>query len=238
MTRYRWKNSGGYGWPIEIHLGGSGKGGPTQNDWPGGFFGPGGSFGPHGIFGPDGPFGPRGPFGSAGDARRRSYPGRRRGRMFAAGELRLLLLSLIGDQPRHGYELIKAIEEMTAQGYSPSPGTIYPTLALLEDEGLIREVPGDEEPRKAYEVTERGRAELAENAEEVARVRERLEQQAGHTERQAETGRAFATPEMFRALGNLANVLKNKMRAGEIDKAKIGQFVDLVDDLARKIERL
>ena len=59
--------------------------------------------------------------------------------MFEGGELRLVLLKLIADEPRHGYELIKAIEEMTGGEYAPSPGIVYPTLTMLEDMGLIAE---------------------------------------------------------------------------------------------------
>jgi DNA-binding PadR family transcriptional regulator len=160
---------------------------------------------------------------------------RRRGRMFGQGELRLVLLRLIVDQPRHGYELIKAIEEMTAGSYAPSPGTVYPTLSLLEDEGLIREVAGGDEPRKAFEATDQGRAELEDHREEADGLIERL---SDHGERHAERGRAFATPEMFRALGNLAQVVKMKARSGGLDDEAIGQIVDLIDEMARKIERL
>ena len=87
--------------------------------------------------------------------------GRRRRRMFGSGELRLVLLKLVADEPRHGYELIKAIEELTEGAYAPSPGTIYPTLSLLEDEGAITQAAGDE-TRKAYEATDAGRSELEE----------------------------------------------------------------------------
>ena len=64
---------------------------------------------------------------------------KRRGRMFGTGELRLALLALINEEPRHGYELIKAIEEMTGGGYAPSPGAVYPTLQMLEEEGQIKQ---------------------------------------------------------------------------------------------------
>jgi DNA-binding PadR family transcriptional regulator len=59
--------------------------------------------------------------------------------MFEGGELRLVLLKLIADEPRHGYELIKAIEDLTGGDYAPSPGIVYPTLTMLEDMGLISE---------------------------------------------------------------------------------------------------
>ncbi len=124
----------------------------------------------------------------------------------------------------------EAIEELTEGSYAPSPGTIYPTLALLEDEGAIAQAAGDE-TRKAYEATAAGRTELEERADEVAALFERL---SGHGEHR----RAYATPEMFRAVGNLANVLKNRARSGKLDEETVQEIVDLVDDLAKKIERL
>jgi DNA-binding PadR family transcriptional regulator len=144
--------------------------------------------------------------------------------------LRLVLLKLVADEPRHGYELIKAIEELTGGAYAPSPGTIYPTLSLLEDEGAIVQAAGDE-TRKAYEATEAGKTELAERTDEVEAIFERL---SGHGEHR----RAFATPEMFRAAGNLASVLKNKARSGRLDEKTVQEIVNLVDELAKKIERL
>ena len=239
----------GYGWPMAMMMSANGCGGRAERgerddrgEGMGGFFGPDGMFGPRGPFGPDGPFGPRGPFGAGGSfggsgkgGWDRQYRGRRRGRMFGQGELRLVLLKLIADEPRHGYELIKAVEEMTAGSYAPSPGTVYPTLSLLEDEGAIREVAGGDEPRKAFEATDQGRAELEERKDEAEALTERLSE---HGERHAERGRAFATPEMFRALGNLAQVVKIKARKGSLGEDSVAQIVDLIDEMARKIERL
>ena len=76
---------------------------------------------------------------SAAPWRRRSAVRRGRRRMFESGELRLVLLKLIADEPRHGYQLIKAIEELTEGDYAPSPGVVYPTLTMLDDMGLIAE---------------------------------------------------------------------------------------------------
>ena len=92
--------------------------------------------------------------------------GRRGRRMFESGELRLVLLKLIADEPRHGYDLIRAIEEITGGEYAPSPGIIYPTLTLLQDMGHIEEAPG-EGARKPFQATEEGRAHLAEKEHEV-----------------------------------------------------------------------
>jgi len=73
----------------------------------------------------------------------------RTGRILGHGELRFLLLALIGEKPRHGYDLIKAIEEKVAGAYSPSPGVIYPTLTLLEDMGWVRAEAGEDAKKLA-----------------------------------------------------------------------------------------
>jgi DNA-binding PadR family transcriptional regulator len=180
-----------------------------------------------GWSGDHGPFGPEGPFGPGGSRR---GPGRR-GRMFGQGELRLALLKLIADEPRHGYELIKAIEELTGGDYAPSPGAVYPTLQLLADEGAIEEKSDDASPRKGFVVTEQGRQELIDKADEVEAVFARLSE---HGERQ-QRGRS---PQLFRAMGNLANVLKIKARSGQLDEEAINEIVDMIDEMAKRIERL
>src|ERR1051326_1639592 len=99
--------------------------------------------------------------------------GRRARRVFEGGELRLVLLKLISDQPRHGYDLIRAIEELTGGEYAPSPGVVYPTLTLLQDMGLIDEAAG-EAARKPFQITKAGTTHLEENADEVEELFERL----------------------------------------------------------------
>src|SRR3546814_14249289 len=87
--------------------------------------------------------------------------------MFDGGELRLVLLKLIADDARHGYDLIREIEDLTGGAYAPSPGIVYPTLTLLGDMGLIEEQAA-EGTRKKFAITDAGRAHLDETAEEVA----------------------------------------------------------------------
>src|SRR3954451_24993938 len=82
--------------------------------------------------------------------------GRRLRRLLEHGDLRFIVLALIAEQPRHGYELIKELEDRTGGAYRPSPGVIYPTLALLEDEGFIRPTSPDAS-RKLFEATDTGR---------------------------------------------------------------------------------
>src|SRR6185312_4486968 len=95
-------------------------------------------------------------------------------RMFESGELRLVLLKLISEQPRHGYDLIRAIEELTGGRYAPSPGVVYPTLTMLQDMGLVEEAAG-ESGRKPFQITAAGTAHLEENREEADELIARLE---------------------------------------------------------------
>src|SRR6516164_5768917 len=96
----------------------------------------------------------------------------RAGRMLAQGDLRLIALALIAEQPRHGYEIIKVLEDKTAGWYSPSPGIVYPTLTYLEEAGYVTaEVEG---AKKRYAITDEGRAHLEENRDFVDAVLERL----------------------------------------------------------------
>lgn len=155
---------------------------------------------------------------------------RNRRRVFDGGELRLVLLKLIADEPRHGYDLIKAIEELTGGSYAPSPGVVYPTLTLLADMGLIAEDAG-ESARRRYRVTDEGTAHLAERAAEVEALIARL----------AAMGEERSRPDaasLRRAMGNLRQVLMDKVRAGEAGPELIDEIVTAIDELARKIEKL
>ena len=78
-----------------------------------------------------------------------------RRRFFGQGDVRLIILKLIGEKPSHGYEIIKAIEDRLGGAYSPSPGIVYPALTLLEEQGLIR-VETTDGPRKLYAITPEG----------------------------------------------------------------------------------
>src|SRR5215831_19598870 len=103
-------------------------------------------------------------FGRHGGGYGRHRPGLRAGRFFDRGDLRYVLLHLIGERPRHGYELITAIEEKFGGMYSPSPGVIYPTLTLLEELGYARpQADTSGGTKKLYEITEAGRGFLAAN---------------------------------------------------------------------------
>jgi len=97
----------------------------------------------------------------------------RAGRMLADGDLRLIALSLIEKGPRHGYDLIKALEELSSGIYSPSPGVVYPTLTFLEEAGYATS--SSEGNKKIFAITDAGRAHLEENREMVDGVLEQIE---------------------------------------------------------------
>jgi DNA-binding PadR family transcriptional regulator len=96
----------------------------------------------------------------------------RAGRMLAQGDLRLVALALIAQAPRHGYEIIKLVEEKTADWYSPSPGIVYPTLTFLEEAGYV--TVSSEGAKKLYAITAEGRAYLESNRELADVVLDRL----------------------------------------------------------------
>jgi len=99
----------------------------------------------------------------------------RRGRVFEQGDLKYVILRLLEEKPRHGYEIIKELEDRFGGAYSPSPGTVYPTLTMLEDLGYAR-VSQDEKGRKTYEITPEGSAYLAEHSTTVDGIFERIAQ--------------------------------------------------------------
>ena len=187
------------------------------------------SFGPGGFrfdFGDaPGDRGFRGGGGGGGGGR-----GRGRRRMFGAGELRLVLLKLIADEPRHGYDLIRAIETLTGGDYAPSPGVVYPTLTMLADMGLIEEAAA-ERSRKAFAVAAEGKAHLTQNEDEVEALFERLEEAAPDKE-----GKRH--PPIGRAIGNLMNALRQRVAHDGFDEALVHEIAEILDDAAQRIERL
>ncbi len=185
----------------------------------------------HGAFGHN-PFGGGNPFERMG----RDFGGRMGGRGrdgggrggFGHGGLRLVILKLLGEQPSHGYELIKAIEDRSNGAYSPSPGVIYPTLSWLEDEGFIT-VEAGEDGRKMAHITDAGRAFLTQKAEAVDALF------AAMDEGRSETGHGDYA-QLFRAMHNLGGALKARGMK-PMAQADIEAIVDMIDELAKKIER-
>jgi DNA-binding PadR family transcriptional regulator len=116
-----------------------------------------------------------GPFGHGfrGGGRGGGRDGFRAGRMLGDGDLRLIALTLIEEQPRHGYDIIRVLEERTSGAYSPSPGVVYPTLTYLEEAGYATSA--SEGSKKVFSITDAGKAHLAENRAAVAHLLDHLE---------------------------------------------------------------
>lgn len=167
--------------------------------------------------------GREGAFGGRG-----RHGGRRK--VFDGAALRLILLSLIEQQPRHGYELIREIEEHSGGVYAPSPGVIYPTLTMLAEMGLIEEVVA-EGSRKQFSITAAGSANLAENHGTVEQLLDRLRRLGADGES------ADHTPVM-RALDNLQSVLRHRLSRDGTSVNNIHDAAALIDEVAQKIERM
>jgi DNA-binding PadR family transcriptional regulator len=103
-----------------------------------------------------------------GHSHRRRAPFGWTGRVFGPGEVRLALLSLLDESPRHGYELMRELEARSGGVYKASAGTVYPTLQQLEDEGLVRA--GEVEERRVYKITAAGKREVEERADAIAAI--------------------------------------------------------------------
>lgn len=156
------------------------------------------------------------------------HRGGRIGRLLEHGDLRFVLLALIEEQPRHGYELIKELEERTGGTYRPSPGVIYPTLSLLEDEGFVKPV-SPEAARKLYEVTPEGSAALAQNKASVDAVFGRMAEAA---ERSGATG-----PRVGRAMANLGMALQQRLSDPALTPEALDRIVALIDETAAAVEK-
>ena len=156
--------------------------------------------------------------------------GGRRRRVFDSSELRLVLLKLIADQPRHGYDLIRAIEELTGGAYVPSPGVVYPTLTLLQEMGHIEEA-ASEGARRAFAITADGTAHLAAKKAEVEELFARLAQLGSARER-PDGGR------VRRAMQNLKTVLRGRFERDDLKPETLHAVAAILDEAAQKIERL
>lgn len=209
---------------VRAMLGRRGRHGMERGHFGGGFGGGGfgGGFGGRGGFG-EGPDGPRGG-GRGGPG------GGRRKRLFDQSELQTLLLALIAESPRHGYDLIREIEALSGGDYAPSPGVVYPALTYMEESGLIAPV-AEETARKAFEVTEEGRAKVEADADKAAELKERL------TALAARRDRVDPAP-VRRAFHALKTSVFDRLLQDGADRELILKVADVIDEATRKIERI
>lgn len=161
------------------------------------------------------------------DGPRHGGGGRWRGRVFEQGDLRFVILKLIAEQPRHGYEIMKAIEEALGGAYSPSPGVVYPTLTFLEEMGLAAVEPS-EDAKKRYGATAEGRAYLEKNAAAV---------EAAFARAEGVGGDRVAMLRIRRAMENLKTALKLRAVRGPLSSAQIDEIAAAIDAAAAAVER-
>ncbi|WP_072569666.1 PadR family transcriptional regulator [Enterobacter sp. SA187] len=155
--------------------------------------------------------------------------GSRRPRFFGHGDLRLVILDLLSRNASHGYELIKAIEQLTLGHYTPSPGVIYPTLDFLQEQALI--AIGEDGGRKKIAITAAGTQWLAENAEQLGQIQARIKARSvGYLLRQ--------DPQMKRALDNFKAVLDRKVNQENVSAAQREQIIAVIDRAALEISQL
>jgi DNA-binding PadR family transcriptional regulator len=145
--------------------------------------------------------------------------------------LRLVILNLIAEKPRYGYEIIKAIEERVAGAYSPSPGVIYPTLTLLEELGYATVNAAGEGGKKLHEITAQGRAFLDANRPTLDALLARMTE-AGRAQ---ESG---AVPQIIRAMENLKLALRLRVTRGPLTEDQANAVAAALDAAAQTVERL
>jgi DNA-binding PadR family transcriptional regulator len=177
----------------------------------------------------------------------------RAGRMLAQGDLRLIALALIAEQPRYGYEIIKLLEDKTAGWYSPSPGIVYPTLTYLEEADYV--TVQAEGAKKLYTITDAGRTYLEENrafvdavlerlamiGEKATRIREHFdrpeydEHRGRRRRRDDADGRSSMPPLVRAALENLREVASKRLEADEDAETKI---VEVLARVAQELKKM
>jgi DNA-binding PadR family transcriptional regulator len=136
---------------------------------------------------------------------------------------------LIEPEPRHGYDLIRELDSRTGGAYAPSPGIVYPAIAAMEEAGLL-EALASEGAKRLFGITDAGRNHLAEQQEAVTAALAKLEAV------RASATQAEASP-VSRAMQNLSVVLDQRL-ATPLEKQALFDIADLIDEVARKIERM
>jgi DNA-binding PadR family transcriptional regulator len=154
--------------------------------------------------------------------------GNGRRRLFDHGDLRFILLSMIATKPAHGYDLIKALEERMGGGYSPSPGVIYPTLTMLEEQGFAHVAA--EDGKKLYQATDEGMAFLQANKNSVDAIQSRIDGVARERN-------VMADPRIIRAIENLKTALRLRLAGGPIPDEQARAVAAAIDAAVAEVER-
>jgi DNA-binding PadR family transcriptional regulator len=151
-------------------------------------------------------------------------------RLFDSGALRLLVLGLIAEAPRHGYDLIKGLKARFAGAYSPSPGSIYPILQTLAEAGLVEAQAWG--PRRRFSITEAGLDYLQDHAAELARIKAQVEQAA------APVSEASGGATLGDLARELREVLLARLRPGALTPPQVEKLKDILRRARQEIDRL
>jgi DNA-binding PadR family transcriptional regulator len=157
------------------------------------------------------------------------HRGGRRRRVFDHGDLRFILLSMLAAKPAHGYDLIKTLEERMGGGYSPSPGVIYPTLTMLEEQGYASVTATD--GKKLYQATTEGEAFLQANHASVDAIQARIDGIARER-------RIVPDPRIIRAIENLKTALRLRLAGTAIPDEQVRTIAAAIDAAAAEAERI
>jgi DNA-binding PadR family transcriptional regulator len=155
--------------------------------------------------------------------------GLERGRVFGKGDLKYVILDLLQDRPAHGYELIRALEERFRGFYSPSPGSVYPTLQLLEDLSYVSATRRD--GKKVYSITGEGSKFLEENRRSVEDI-------WGRAGEGWDPELAAELREVWCEVGGLGRLFGGEMRAGRVDRDKLRRVREVITRATRQIENI
>jgi DNA-binding PadR family transcriptional regulator len=146
-------------------------------------------------------------------------------RGFERGDIKYLILDLLVEKPRHGYEIIKELESRYCGFYSPSPGTVYPTLQMLEDLGWVKS--NESEGKRVFEITEKGREELKERKEKVDSIWGK-----------AEHWKSFKLEDLndlFEDLAELKKFVRMKMHSHGLNAEKMKRIRKIVSQAREEI---
>lgn len=156
------------------------------------------------------------------------HPRRRR---FGADALKIVILHLLQREPRHGYELIKTIEDLSAGLYSPSPGMIYPMLTLLAEQGLISELPGADSKRR-YAITADGEAALAAAEADLKQALHRLAEMAGMA------GHRRPHADVRDAMADLKSAIRAQLATQDDSSDRAARIAEILATATRAVEAL
>jgi DNA-binding PadR family transcriptional regulator len=146
-------------------------------------------------------------------------------RWFERGDIKYLILDLLAEKPRHGYEIIKELEARFCGFYTPSAGSVYPTLQMLEDLGFVRSQEG--EGKKTYEITDKGREELKEHQAKVGSIWDATEHW--------QSFRMHDLNDLFEELSDLKKVVRGKMRAHGLTAEKLKKIQKIISSAKNEI---